>query len=340
MLSPSVGRPMHFDWLKRREFITLLGGAATWPIATRAEQPVIPVIGFLSGRSQEEASGDTAAFHQGLNEMGYIGGRNVVLEYRWAEGRKELLPDLAADLVRRQVAVLAAVGGNNSALAAKRATATIPIVFTSSADPIRVGLVASLGHPGGNVTGVSWFDTELGPKQLQLLSEIIPNVTVVVLIVNPESPEVSDQRETAQQAARALGWQLHVIAASSVSEIDAACTAAKRQGASALLISSDPFLHSRRKQIIAHAAHYAIPTISGARDWVAAGGLISYGNSVPDAYRRAGLQTGRLLRGVKPADLPVDRATKFELAINLTTAKALGLTIPDKMLVAADEVIE
>jgi len=331
---------MHFDRLKRREFITLLGGAATWPIAARAEQPVIPVIGFLSGRSQEEASGDTAAFHQGLNEMGYIGARNVVLEYRWAEGRKELLPDLAADLVRRQVAVLAAVGGNNSALAAKRATATIPIVFTSSADPIRVGLVTSLSHPGGNVTGVSWFDTELGPKQLQLLSEIVPNVTVIVLIVNPESPEVSDQREIAQEAARALGWELHVIAASSVSEIDAACTAAKRHGANALLISSDPFLHSRRKQIIAHAAHYAIPTISGARDWVAAGGLISYGNSVPDAYRRAGLQTGRLLRGVKPADLPVDRATKFELAINLTTAKALGLTIPDKLLVAADEVIE
>jgi putative ABC transport system substrate-binding protein len=238
--------------VKRREFITMAGGmAAGWPLAARAQQPVIPVIGFLSGRSQEEASGDTAAFHHGLNEMGYVGGRNVVLEYRWAEGRKEPLPDLAADLVRRQVAVLAAVGGNNSALAAKHATATIPIVFTSSADPVAVGLVASLNHPGGNVTGVSWFDTELGPKQLQLLSELVPNVAVVVLIVNPESPEVTDQRETAQQAARALGWQLHVIAASSVSEIDAAFTVAKRQRANALMISSDPFLHSRRKQIVA-----------------------------------------------------------------------------------------
>ena len=327
--------------MKRREFITLLGGAAAaWPLAARAQQSVIPVIGFLSGRSQDEASGDTAAFHQGLNEMGYVGGRNVVLEYRWAGGRNELLSDLAAELVRRQVAVLAAVGGNNSALAAKRATATIPIVFTSSADPIQVGLVASLNHPGGNVTGVSWFDTELGPKQLQLLSELVPNVTVAVLIVNPQSPEVADQRDTAQRAARALGWELHVIAASSVSEIDAAFTAAKRQGANALIISSDPFLYSRRKQIVALAAHHAIPTISGGREWVASGGLISYGNNVADAYRRAGLQTGRLLRGVKPTDLPVDRSTKFELAINLTTAKALGLTVPDKLLVAADEVIE
>jgi ABC-type uncharacterized transport system substrate-binding protein len=206
--------------------------------------------------------------------------------------------------------------------------------------PVQVGLVASLSHPGGNVTGVSWFDTELGPKQLQLLSELVPKATLAVLMVNPQSPEVADQRETAQRAARAMGWQLHVITASSVSEIDAAFSAAKRQGANALMISSDPFLHSRRKQIVALAALHAIPTISGGREWVAAGGLISYGNSIPDAYRRAGLQTGRLLRGVKPTDLPVDRSTKFELAINLTTAKALGLTVPDKLLVAADEVIE
>jgi ABC-type uncharacterized transport system substrate-binding protein len=254
--------------MKRREFITLLGsGAAAWPLAVRAQQPAMPLIGFLSGRSQDEASGDTAAFHQGLNEMGYVGGRNVALEYRWAEGRNELLPDLAADLVRRQVAVLAAVGGNNSALAAKRATATIPIVFTSSADPVQVGLVASLSHPGGNLTGVSWFSTELGPKRLQLLSELIPNVTVVVLMVNPQSPEHADQREIAQQAARALGWQLHVIAASSVSEIDAAVAAAKRQRANALMIGSDPFLHSRREQIVALAAYHAIPTISEGREW-------------------------------------------------------------------------
>jgi putative ABC transport system substrate-binding protein len=331
---------MQFNRLKRREFISLVGGVAAWPLAARAQRSVIPVIGFLSGRSQDEASGDTAAFHQGLNEMGYVGGRNVTLEYRWAEGRNELLPDLAADLVRRQVAVLAAVGGNNSALAAKRVTATIPIVFTSSADPVLVGLVASLSHPGGNVTGVSWFDAELGPKQLQLLNQLVPNVTTVGLMINPQSPEVAHQRETAQQAARVLGWQLHVISASSVSEIDVAFVAAKRQRANALMIGSDPFLHSRRKQIVALAAHHAIPTISGGREWVAAGGLVSYGNSIPDAYRRAGLQTGRLLRGVKPTDLPVDRATRFELVINLTTAKALGLTVPDKLLAAADEVIE
>ena len=328
--------------MRRRDFLISLGGAAATacPLMARAQQQAMPVVGFLSGRSQEEASGDTAAFNQGLNEMGYVDGRNVALEYRWAEGRNDLLPDLAADLVRRQVAVLAAVGGNNSALAAKRATATIPIVFTSSADPVLVGLVANLSHPGGNVTGVSWFDAELGPKQLQLLSELVPNVTVVVLMVNPQSPEVAHQGEAAQQAARALGWQLHVIAASSVSEIDAAFAAAKPQRANALMISSDPFLHSRRKQIVALAAHHAIPTISGGREWVAAGGLVSYGSSIPDAYRRAGLQTGRLLRGVKPTDLPVDRSTRFELVINLTTAKALGLTVPDKLLVAADEVIE
>jgi ABC-type uncharacterized transport system substrate-binding protein len=327
--------------VRRRQFITLFGGAvAALPMTARAQQGALPVIGFLSGRSQDEAGGDTAAFHQGLNEMGYVPGRNVALEYRWAEGRNELLPDLAADLVRRQVAVLAAVGGNNSALAAKRATGTIPIVFTSSADPVLVGLVASLSQPGGNVTGVSWFDAELGPKQLQLLNQLVPNVTVVALMVNPQSPEVAEQRETAQQAAQALGWQLHVIASSSVSEIDAAFAAAKRQRANALMISSDPFLHSHRKQIVALAAHHAIPTIGGGREWVAAGGLVSYGNSIPDAYRRAGLQTGRVLRGVKPTDLPVDRATKFELAINLTTAKALGLTVSDKLLVTADEVLE
>jgi putative ABC transport system substrate-binding protein len=327
--------------MRRRELIGLVGGMVTlWPLALRAQQPVTPVIGFLSGRSQGEASGDTAAFIQGLNEMGYVDGRNVVIEYRWAEGRNELLPDLAADLVLRQVAVLAAVGGNNSALAAKRATATIPIVFTSSADPVLVGLVASLSHPGGNVTGVSWFDAALGPKQLQLLNELVPNVSVVVLMVNPQSPEVAQQRESAHEAAKALGWQLHVIAASSESEIDAALEAAKRHRANALMVGSDPFLHSRRKQIVALAARHAIPMIGSGREWVTAGGLVSYGNSIPDAYRRAGLQTGRLLRGVKPTELPVDRATRFELVINLTTAKALGITISPTMLARADEVIE
>src|SRR5215204_1858143 len=225
---------------RRRELIAGLAGVAASPCAVKAQLPAMPVIGFLSGRSQDEASADTAAFHQGLSEMGYVEGRNVALEYRWAEGRNELLPDLAADLVRRQVAVLAAVGGNNSALAAKRATAIIPIVFTSSADPVLVALVVRLSHPGGNVTGVSWFDAELGPKQLRLLSELVPDVKVVLLMVNPQSPEVAAQRETAQQAAQALGWQLHVWTASSVSEIDSAFAESKRHGANALMVSSEP----------------------------------------------------------------------------------------------------
>ena len=288
----------------------------------------MPVIGFLSGRSQDEASGDTAAFHQGLNELGYVEGRNVAVEYRWAEGRNELLPDLAADLVQRQVAVMAAVGGNNSALAAKAATATIPIVFTSGADPVKIGLVASLNRPGGNVTGVSWFSAELGPKRLSLLNELVPNVTVAALIINPQNREFTDQPETAQQAARALGWQLHVIAASSASEIDAAFAAAKQQRANVLMMGSDPFFRSQFKHIIAQAAYHAIPTIYVAREFVEGGGLISYGNSIRDAYRRAGIQTGRLLKGIKPTDLPVDRSTKFELVINLKTAKALGLEVP------------
>jgi putative ABC transport system substrate-binding protein len=325
----------------RRELITLLGGAAAvWPLAARAQQATMPVVGFLSGRSHDEASGDTAAFHQGLNELGYIDGQNVAVEYRWAEGRNELVPDLAADLVRRQVAVIAAVGGNNSALAAKAATATIPVVFTSSADPVRVGLVASLNRPGGNVTGVSWFSAELGPKRLELLNELVPNITVVALIVNPQSREFTDQPETAQQAARALGWRLHVIAASSENEIDSAFALAKQQRANAILMGSDPLFRSRFKQIIAQAAHHAIPTIYVVREFVEGGGLISYGNSIRDAYRRAGIQTGRLLKGLKPNDLPVDRSTKYELVINLKTAKALRLEVPPTLLARADEVIE
>ena len=326
--------------MRRRAFIAALGGAAAWPLAARAQQPAMRVIGFLSGRSQNEASGDTAAFHQGLNELGYVDGRNVAVEYRWAEGRYELLPDLAADLVRRRVAVIAAVGGNNSALAAKAATATIPIVFTSGADPIKVGLVASLNRPGGNVTGVGWFSSELGSKQLELLNELVPKITIVALMVNPQSRELSDQPETAQQAARVLGLRLHVVAASSENEINDAFALAKQQRVNAIMISTDPFFRSRFKQIVAQAAHHAIPTIYFTREFVEDGGLISYGNSIRDAYRRAGIQTGQLLNGTKAADLPVDRSTKFELVINVKTAKALGLMVPDKLLVAADEVIE
>lgn len=325
--------------MRRREFLGALGVAAL-PFAASAQQSAMPMIGFLSGRSREDASGDTAAFQQGLSEMGYVDTRNVAIEYRWSEGRNELLAGLAADLVQRRVAVIAAVGGNNSAFAAKAATSTIPIVFTSGADPVKVGLVASLNRPGGNVTGVSWFAAELAPKLLGVLGEMVPNITLAALMVNPQSPELAGQVETSQQAARSFGWQLQVIAARSASEIDDAFIAAKQQHANALLVATDPFFRTRLKQIVQQAAHHAIPTIYFARDFVAEGGLISYGNSIQDAYRRAGLQTGRLLRGANPNDLPVDRAVKFELVINIITAKTLGLEVPPMLLARADEVIE
>ena len=326
--------------MSRRAFIALLGGAALAHSVVARAEAVMPVIGFLSGRAQRESARDAAAFRDGLNEMGYIDGQNVTIEYRWAESRNERLPELAADLVRRHVAVIAAVGGNNAAFVAKAATATIPIVFTSGADPVEIGLVASFNRPGGNVTGVSWFASELGPKHLGLLYELVPKITITALIVNPNSPEFRRQPEHAQQAARSIGWQLHVISARSESEIDTAFTTAVLRRAGAVIIGTDPFLFSRRDQIVAQAAHHAVPTIYFDRAFVAAGGLISYGNSISDAYRRAGVQTGRLLKGAKPNDLPVDQATKFELVINLKTAKALGLTISPALLRRADQVIE
>ena len=326
--------------MKRRELIALLGGAAAWPVVARAQQ-TMPLIGFLSGQSKtEESAQDAAAFRQGLLEMGYTAGRNVALEYRWAEGRTERLPELAADLVLRQVAVIAAVGGNHSAIAARAASTTTPIVFTSGADPIKVGLVTSLNRPGGQVTGVSWFAADLGPKRLGLLSELVPNIARAILLVNPSNPELAGQPEMAQQAARALGWQLQVVAADSETGIDAAFAAARKQGVDAVVAGADPFFRSHRKRLVAQAAQHAIPVIYAARDFVTDGGLVSYGNSLADAYRRAGLQVGRILRGAKPGDLPVDRATKFELVINLKTAKALGLTVPATLLSTADEVIE
>jgi ABC-type uncharacterized transport system substrate-binding protein len=320
--------------------MTLVGGAVLWPLVGQAQQSSMPVIGFLSGRSQEESARDAAAFREGLNEMGYVEGRNLAIEYRWAEGQNERLSDLAADLVRRQCSVIAAVGGNNSAFVARRATSTIPIVFTSAADPVAVGLVASLNRPGKNVTGVSWFADELGPKFLGLLRELVPNVSATALLVNPNSPESSRQPEHAQEAARSLGWQLHIISASSESEIDAAFDTAVRQGAGAVMVGADPFFFSRRTQIVARASQLAVPAIYFDRAFVEVGGLISYGNSVSDAYRRAGIQTGRLLKGARPNDLPVDRATKFELVINLKTANALGIDIPPSLLTRADELIE
>jgi putative tryptophan/tyrosine transport system substrate-binding protein len=327
--------------IRRREFITLLGGAAAaWPLAARAQQPAMPVVGFLLGRAREESADDAAAFRQGLNEMGYIIGRNVALEYRWTEGHDERLPELAAELVSRQVAVIAAVGGNNSAFAAKAATADIPIVFTSGADPVKVGLVTSLNRPGSNVTGVSWFGSESLSKRLGILGELVPNIKLAVLLVNPNMPELADQPEAAQQTAHALGWQLHVVEARSASGIDTAFAEAKRQRTDAIIVGAGPFFRIHRTELVVQAARHGIPAIYGNRETVTGGGLISYGNSLPDAYRRAGVQTGRILRGAKPADLPVDRAIKFELVINLKTAKALGLDVPPTLLAHADEVIE
>jgi ABC-type uncharacterized transport system substrate-binding protein len=329
---------IHF---RRREFILTLGGAAAaWPLAARAQQTAMPVVGFLSGRAREESADDAAAFRQGLNEMRYTIGRNVALEYRWSEGHDERLPELAAELVRRQVAVIAAVGGNNSAFAAKAATADIPIVFTSGADPIEVGLVTSLNRPGGNVTGVSWFGSESLSKRLGVLGELVPNIKLAVLLVNPNMPELAGQPEAAQQTAHALGWQLQVVEARSASDIDAAFADAKRQSVDAVIVGAGPFFRIRRAQLVVQAARHAMPAIYVNRETVTDGGLISYGNSLPDAYRRAGLQTGRILRGAKPGDLPVDRAIKFELVINLKTARALGLEIPPTLLARADEVIE
>jgi putative ABC transport system substrate-binding protein len=327
--------------VRRREFITLVGGAAAgWPLAARAQQPAMPVIGFLNGQSARTWTVMVAAFRRGLSEAGYVEGRNVAIEYRWAEGQPDRLPALAADLVQRQVSVIVATGGNNPAIAAKAATSTIPIVFTSNDDPRKYGLVASLNRPGGNVTGVSWFSAELGPKRLALLHELAPGATTVAMLVNPNNAETARQPAELQEAARAIGLQLVVLNATAAGDIDTAFTAIVDKGVGGLVVAGDSFLANRREQIIALAARHAIPTIYVNREMAGAGGLISYGNSLADAYRRAGIHTGRVLKGEKPADLPVDQAIKFELVINLKTARTLGLSVPPTLLTLADEVIE
>src|SRR5215472_7336018 len=329
---------------KRREFIALLGAGglllAVKVRRARAQQPALPVIGFLNGQSPRTWAARLDAFRKGLNESGYDEGRNVAIEYRWAEGQPDRLPALAIDLVQRQVAVIVATGGSNPAIAAKAATNTIPIVFTSNDDPRKYGLVASFNRPGGNVTGVSWFSAELGPKRLALLHELVPNAKTVALLLNPNNAETARQPAELQEAARTLGLQLVVLNVTTANDIDAAFTTIAQNRIGALVVAGDSFLTNRRDQIIALAARHAVPTIYVNRETAGAGGLMSYGNSLVDAYRRAGIHTGPILKGAKPSDLPVDQATKFELIINLKTAKALGLDVPPTLLARADEVIE
>jgi putative ABC transport system substrate-binding protein len=326
----------------RRGFISLLGGAAAaWPIGARGQQPEMPVVGFLGGDSPDLWTNYVRAFHQGLRETGYVEGRNVAIEYRWAEGRNDRLPALAAELVRRQVTVIAAPGSTPAALATKSATSTISIVFAIAADPVGLGLVASLARPGGNFTGVVTLNVEIAPKRLELLHELFPAATNFALLVNPTSPALAEPvSKQVQTAARALGIKLHVLHASSEPEFNAVFATATQLQAAGLVIGPDTFFNSRIEQLAALTVRHALPAVYQWREFTAAGGLLSYGSSITDVYRQAGVYTGRILKGEKPADLPVQQATKVELFINLKTAKALGLTMPTALLVRADEVIE
>jgi putative tryptophan/tyrosine transport system substrate-binding protein len=331
--------------VKRREFITLLGGAAAaWPLAARAQQPampVMPVIGFLDSRSPDDAvASRLRAFRQGLKETDYVEGENVAIVFRWAENQLGRLPELAADLVRRQVAVIAAPAAS-SILTAKAATSTIPIVFVTGDDPVGLGLVASLARPGGNLTGIGFFTTELAAKRLELLRELLPTAARVAVLVNPASAATTEAtlREV-EPAARTMGVQIQVFNANTSLEIDAAFESMGRERPDALFVATTPFLNVRGVQLAQLAAFHRLPAIYGLREYAEAGGLISYGTNIADAFRQAGVYTGRILKGAKPADLPVVQSSKFELVINHPTARMLGLTVPDKLLATADEVIE
>jgi putative ABC transport system substrate-binding protein len=328
--------------IQRREFITLVGGAAVaWPLVTaRAQQPTMPIVGFLSSVSPAPWAHLIAAFRQGLSETGYVEGRNVAVEFRWAEGHYERLPALAADLVRRQVAVLVATGGTMTTLAAKAATTKIPIVFTLGVDPVQLGVVASLNRPGGNITGVNMFTAMMGAKRLGLLHELVPTAALIAVLINPTNSNSEALSKDIEEAARAVAQPIQVLSATTEQDLDAAFKSMVQSRVGALLVAADPFFNSRRNYIVALAARHGIPAMYEQREFALAGGLMSYGTNLAHAYRQVGLYTGRVLKGEKPADLPVVQSTTFEFVINLNAAKALGLDVPSNLSARADEVIE
>ena len=327
--------------MKRREFIGLISGvAATWPLAVRAQQPAMPVIGFMSARSPDDSMHLVAAFRQGLSEAGFVEGQNAAIEYRWGLGQYDRMPALAADLVNRRVAVLVGVGGDISARAAKQATSTIPIIFGTGSDPIKAGYVESLSRPGGNATGYSLLTNQMEPKRLNMLHDLVPGTAVIGVLLNPNFPPAARQLQDLEEAARTIDQRLFVSKASNDVELNAAFTSLIQQRVGALLVAADPYFDTRRDQIIAFANQNRLPAIYQFREYAVAGGLISYGPSITDLYRQSGIYAGRILKGAKPADLPVVQPTNFDFVINLKTAKAIGFTVPQGLVNAADEVIE